>query len=433
MNIKIIKLIALTSILLTGNISFAQSLVSAKDWKPIEVKNNQVSNVYLPLIGTKYTDYNSTYKPSSLPVENGEVVLTTAHSGDLSKVKIFIPPGTTGFSVSVQNYFGPEEAKAAAKFMEVPISNKDDIKPSNYDTRQTLRRLFNKEELQFYSPGGSGSLSIANSENTDTFKTTTGGYIYLNFLSLPGGKILRLQTRVTVEQTCYNNWYSKGKWDQNGNPSEYDVHECDNVNVNNKLTAEQSRLVVLKNGMKGFINENKNNPQKVFAELKRNNFTLDEIAYILDTDKDTVDQYFKKAGLVYDEKYTKENINNTTSATTLQKPSNEAIKMFVEKNINNPKAIHDAAKAYNLTTADLAKALGFSQEQVTKYFTQAGLPPLKPSNEAIKSFIEQNINNPKTIHDAAKAYNLSVDDLAKVTKLPREQVIDYFKKAGLKL
>ena len=38
-------------------------------------------------------------KPSSLPIENGEVALTTAHSGDLSKVKIFIPPGTTGFSV----------------------------------------------------------------------------------------------------------------------------------------------------------------------------------------------------------------------------------------------------------------------------------------------------------------------------------------------
>ena len=55
--------------------------------------------------------------------------------------------------------------------------------------------------------------------------------------------------------------------------------------------------------VKGFINENINNPQKVFIELKRNNLTLDEVAYILDTDKDTVDQYFKKAGLVYDEKY----------------------------------------------------------------------------------------------------------------------------------
>ena len=62
MNIKKIKLIALSSILLTGNISFAQSLVSAKDWKPIEVKANQTNNVYLPLIGIKYTDYNSIYQ-----------------------------------------------------------------------------------------------------------------------------------------------------------------------------------------------------------------------------------------------------------------------------------------------------------------------------------------------------------------------------------
>ena len=373
MNIKKIKLIALSSILLTGNISFAQSLVSAKDWKPIEVKANQTNNVYLPLIGIKYTDYNSIYKPSSLPIANGEVALTTAHSGDLSKVKIFIPPGTTGFSVSVQNYFGSEEAKAAAKFMEIPISTKEDVKPNNYDTRQTLRRLFNKEELQFYSPGGSGALSIANYETTDTFKASTGGYIYLNFLSLPGGKILRLQTRVTVEQSCYNNWYGKGKWDQNGNPLEYETHECDNVNVNNKLTAEQSRLVALKNGTKGFINENINNPQKVFIELKRNNLTLDEVAYILDTDKDTVDQYFKKAGLVYDEKYIKSTTTTTTATATLQKPSNEAIKLFVEKNINDPKVIQDAAKAYNLTTEDLAKATNLPRDQVIDYFKKAGL------------------------------------------------------------
>ncbi len=120
-------------------------------------------------------------------------------------------------------------------------------------------------------------------------------------------------------------------------------------------------------------------------------------------------------------------------ANVQNKPSNEAIKTFIEKNINNPKTIYDAAQYYNLNTGDLSNALGIGQEKVTTYFTQAGLPPLKPSNEAIKAFIEKNIKNPKLIYQAAEFYKLNKNDISIAINYTPEEVESYFEKANLKL
>ena len=75
--------------------------------------------------------------------------------------------------------------------------------------------------------------------------------------------------------------------------------------------------------------------------------------------------------------------------------------------VNQPEKVREFAVNNSLTNKDVAIALGIQESQVPTYFGQAGLKPLKPSNEAIKAFIEQNVKEPKVIFEAAKYYNLS--------------------------
>jgi hypothetical protein len=64
------------------------------------------------------------------------------------------------------------------------------------------------------------------------------------------------------------------------------------------------------------------------------------------------------------------------------------INAYVQANISNPAAIAEAAQQYKVTAEDLARATGYSPEQVKTYFTSAGvggpyreaatLPPMDP-------------------------------------------------------
>ncbi len=158
-----------------------------------------------------------------------------------------------------------------------------------------------------------------------------------------------------------------------------------------------------------------NQPEKVREFAVNNSLTNKDVAIALGIQESQVPTYFGQVGL------------------KPLKPSNQAIKSFVEQNMNNPKVIYDAANTYDLNTSDLSTATGYSQAQINNYFNRAGLKPLKPSNKAIKAFIEQNVKEPKVIFEAAKYYNLSVDDLAKAINLPREKIIEYFNNQNLKL
>lgn len=64
------------------------------------------------------------------------------------------------------------------------------------------------------------------------------------------------------------------------------------------------------------------------------------------------------------------------------------INAYVQANIGNPAAISEAAQQYKVTAEDLARATGYSPEQVKTYFASAGvggpykepspLPPMEP-------------------------------------------------------
>ncbi len=192
----------------------------------------QSASEYTPLVGAgTFVSFKQQNVPGSAAVVGvaGVATLRTKHDGlTLQKIKLFVPPGAKRLGISLTTYAADQDARAAAKFGTPPVSGFGDVLPetSVSDTRPTLKRLLAGEELKFYSPARSGVLMMANSENTDTFVGTTGGYIYFNMLSIPASQILSLSTRLEVDETCYANWYANASWDESGNPLEGAAHTC---------------------------------------------------------------------------------------------------------------------------------------------------------------------------------------------------------------
>lgn len=210
---------------------FAGAMLALAGMVAAPLVQAQATSEYSPLVRTGYADYRTHYAPTSdyLARSSGEVTIVTSHGNiQAGKVKVFVPPGSRRFTVSFQTYAIPEEARAVARFGQVPVSTITDVDAATavYDTRRTLSRLMDGEELRFYAPPSSGGLTIANSESTDTFQSTTGGYIYLNLLSIPGNQILNIQTRIIAEEVCYLNWHANASWDYANNPSETSAHAC---------------------------------------------------------------------------------------------------------------------------------------------------------------------------------------------------------------
>lgn len=190
----------------------------------------QQKNDYSPLIKQSYSNYKDVYNPDTNVVyESGDALLTTSHADlSLERVKFFVPPGTKRFTVSFLTYLSPQESKATGRFGAVPTKTAADVTAATMlrSTANTLERLVAGEELPFYSPGGSGNLGISQPYQFDTFQVNSGGYIYLHILSVPGGKVKTLQTRMVVEEACYRSWYTNAQWDAQGNPDENATHTC---------------------------------------------------------------------------------------------------------------------------------------------------------------------------------------------------------------
>lgn len=187
---------------------------------------------YTPLVATAaFTSFKEQNAPGGAAVVGvaGVATVRTKHDGlTLQKVKLFVPPGAKRLGISLTTYAVEQDARAVAKFGTPPVSSYGDVLPETAvsDTRPSLKRLLAGDELKFYSPARSGVLMMANSENTDTFVGSAGGYIYFNFLSIPANQILSISTRLEVDESCYSNWYANATWDQSGNPIEGAAHTC---------------------------------------------------------------------------------------------------------------------------------------------------------------------------------------------------------------
>lgn len=61
------------------------------------------------------------------------------------------------------------------------------------------------------------------------------------------------------------------------------------------------------------------------------------------------------------------------AASTPTKVSDDTIKSYVQSNINNPNAIAEAARANNVSMDDLIRATGFNANEINNYFSTAGV------------------------------------------------------------
>lgn len=186
---------------------------------------------YSLLVGNQgFSGYRDTYSPDSLAEGNTPTTsrLWSRHSNlDKSKVKVFIPPGATGLSFTIVSYKAQEPGVGVAKMDRPPISSQADIVEGSQidDPRKTLELLVMGEELKFYSPPESGTLTVATSQADGTFKSAVGGHIYFNFFAIPGGAFLSVDVSVYVNTQDYASWYQRSDvWDDYNSPLEGVTH-----------------------------------------------------------------------------------------------------------------------------------------------------------------------------------------------------------------
>lgn len=216
---KFSKLSLLLSVALFSNISFSQD-----------------NRNYFPLVGgDSYVGYKERYNPIGglTNIGGGIGLLISSHNNiPYQKIKIFIPPGTKGLGVGLLTSMGSQESKMAARFKSPPIATAENINVNTgiLDPNISLELLINgassNKELYFYSPPNSGTLSTFRYNSRSTYQTDTGGYIYLNTLSIPGSYIKSLQATLTIDEACYRSWYANAQWDAQGNPDENASHTC---------------------------------------------------------------------------------------------------------------------------------------------------------------------------------------------------------------
>jgi hypothetical protein len=115
------------------------------------------------------------------------------------------------------------------------------------------------------------------------------------------------------------------------------------------------------------------------------------------------------------------------------------IKAFVDQNIKSPAVISQAAIDLDISVEDIARATGYSPNNVIDYFKNAGvrvprttsIAASQSTDEQINIFIKNNINDPAAVYSEAVARGIYyADDLARITGFTELAVRDYFGNAG---
>lgn len=200
---------------------------------PSSPVNQAVNSGYFALnSNVQGANFRNSYSPDSVYVDGNTVLIGTAtgttNATGLTRIRIFVPPGTVQVGISSSAYLADEEGKVAVSFKNVPRASAGHISSNTQYSGKALQSalLERGEEIHFYAPPRSGGIMLLNSGVEKVAPIQSGGWLYLNFLSIPGGTILNMQTRVTVDKACYFRWYQQAQWDSEGNPKEGQNHQC---------------------------------------------------------------------------------------------------------------------------------------------------------------------------------------------------------------
>lgn len=124
----------------------------------------------------------------------GDTLRNAEHALPSGLYRILIPAGAHLWRTGVQTYLSGEPASALLSFDAPPISPGE---PCGPDTRNTLGRLWDGATLSFYSPPGSGTLSISAPESTSAFRANRDRWLYLQ-LTFPAGRALGWQSQIDM-------------------------------------------------------------------------------------------------------------------------------------------------------------------------------------------------------------------------------------------
>lgn len=124
----------------------------------------------------------------------GDTLRCAEHGLPSGLYRIHVPAGTHLWRVGISTYLHDAPARALAAFDAPPVAPTE---PLGTDTRHTLERLWGGATLSFYSPPGSGTLSISAPENTSTFRADRDRWLYLQ-IEFPAGKALSFSSQIAL-------------------------------------------------------------------------------------------------------------------------------------------------------------------------------------------------------------------------------------------
>lgn len=181
-------------------------------------------NNYLALVGRGTSGYREVFAPGSPSLaEDAGTVIMSGFTGSTTSLqwRIWIPPGTRSLQATIYTYASPPESKILMRMHQPPVGGLDSVTPENsaaVDMTNVLESLFQGAEIPCYTPAGVGAVKLSSGRMDSPVVTTTGGWLYINALQVPGQQIFKLDSYLSADQAQYLNWYSQAVWDADGNP-----------------------------------------------------------------------------------------------------------------------------------------------------------------------------------------------------------------------
>lgn len=179
---------------------------------------------YLALVGRQTKDFKNLFAPDSerLAAQAGVVTLA-GQCGDSTNLlwRIWIPPGAKCLQATMYAYYGAPAGKVLMRMGKPPVGGLDDVTPDNaaaVDLRNVLASLVAGAEVPCYTPVEGGAIKLSDGSMDSPVVVTTGDWLYIRALQMPGNKVYQLDARVTADEAQYLDWYAHAVWDEQGNP-----------------------------------------------------------------------------------------------------------------------------------------------------------------------------------------------------------------------
>lgn len=183
---------------------------------------------YTAIVGRGNTGFGDVFKPGShmLPVDGGRVSMySVVGRSPKRKWRVWLPPGTCALQATLFTFVdmgtNAPGAKVLVRLGEPPAGGLASVTPENgaaVDLTNVLAALVAGAEVPCYSPASAGSVKLSEGRVDSPPVTTTGQWLYINALQVPGEEIFEIVVRVTVDEAAYLAWYAGATWDAYGNP-----------------------------------------------------------------------------------------------------------------------------------------------------------------------------------------------------------------------